>query len=85
MLNNWIEATKYAKIITNKKPDNSFLWDTFGNVFKAQVVAHLHECFKTEGTVSPEEAVSVVDLGLHGLEIFHKEQKCQPGRYDPYQ
>lgn len=71
---NWKEATKFAKIITNQKPDNSFLWDTFGNVFKGQMLAHRVECIKDEGAVSARKACDVIDLALHGLDTFHKEQ-----------
>jgi hypothetical protein len=45
---NWIQAAKFAGIATTMKPQNSFLWDTYGQVYKSQLYEK-HMCALQEG------------------------------------
>ncbi|XP_033729231.1 sterile alpha motif domain-containing protein 9-like [Pecten maximus] len=71
---NWEDATKYSKIATHLKPKNSYLWDTYGLVFKNQL-QEKYECCLQQGTeLSMNETREVIKLANTGIGIFHKEQ-----------
>ncbi|XP_021343874.1 sterile alpha motif domain-containing protein 9-like [Mizuhopecten yessoensis] len=71
---NWEEAIKYSKIATQMKPNSSYLWDTFGLVYKNQL-QQKYECCLQQGTkLSMNETRDVIQLASTGIDIFHKEQ-----------
>ena len=72
---NWTLAAKYAEIATTMKPQNSFLWDTFGQVYKNQLYEK-YMCALQEGNgdsdIDIEEAIAITK---HALRKFQKEQE----------
>ncbi|XP_069113691.1 sterile alpha motif domain-containing protein 9-like [Argopecten irradians] len=71
---NWEEATKYCKIATSMKKDNSYLWDTYGLVYKHQL-NEKYECSLQQGTeLTMDQTKEVIELARTGINIFHKEQ-----------
>lgn len=72
---NWKLAAKYANIATTMKPQNSFLWDTFGQVYKNQLYDK-YICFLQEGkSASDLDIEEAIEIAQHGLQKFHKEQE----------
>lgn len=80
---NWTLAAKYAGIATTMKPQNSFLWDTFGQVYKSQLY-ETYMCALQEGNgasdIDIEEAIAITK---HALQKFKKEQEvCEIEHYN---
>lgn len=72
---NWIQAAKYAGIATTMKPQNSFLWDTYGQVYKSQLYEK-HMCALQEGKgISDIDIEEVIAITKHALQKFKKEQE----------
>ncbi|CAL1545561.1 unnamed protein product, partial [Lymnaea stagnalis] len=76
-LKNWSQAEKYAKKATSMLTTNSFLWDTYGQVFKNQ----LYDKIDSEKTLDKGEGFKVselhemIDFSEKCIECFRKEQK----------
>ncbi|XP_033754956.1 sterile alpha motif domain-containing protein 9-like [Pecten maximus] len=70
---NWGMATKYAIKATQLRPNNSYLWDTYGQVFKAQVLDRYESCILNEA-LSIEDTCHIIQVAMKGIEKFHKEQ-----------
>ncbi|XP_060084576.1 sterile alpha motif domain-containing protein 9-like [Ylistrum balloti] len=71
---NWEEATKYAKMASQMKQNNSYLWDTYGLVYKNRL-QEKYECCLQQGTkLSFSDTREVIQLAKTGIDIFHKEQ-----------
>ncbi|VDI65140.1 Hypothetical predicted protein [Mytilus galloprovincialis] len=72
---NWKMAAKYAKIATDMKPQNSFLWDTYGQVYKNQLYDK-YICFLQEGKKAFDDDIEeVIEITQNGLQKFRKEQE----------
>ena len=70
----WTNAETYAQYATQKKPDNSCLWDTYGRIFLSQVVEKYNGFITSEAQLSVEEITPVIDTAIRGIDIFRKEQ-----------
>ncbi|XP_033729233.1 sterile alpha motif domain-containing protein 9-like [Pecten maximus] len=70
---NWGMATEYAIKATQLRPNNSYLWDTYGQVFKAQVFDQYESCI-TNQALSLEDTCNIIQVAMKGIEKFHKEQ-----------
>ena len=71
----WSNAETYAKYATDKMPDNSFVWDTYGRVFLSRVAEKYRQLLLTEETkITVDEIIPVIDTATRGIEIFRKEQ-----------
>lgn len=71
---NWGFAAKYAKISTDMKPQNSFLWDTYGQVFKNQLYEKFTSLLKEETNVNGESIGDAIEVAKSGLAKFKKAQ-----------
>lgn len=71
---NWKGAAKYAQIATDMKPYNSFLWDTYGQVYKNELYNKYAEFSQEEKQMSVPEIEEVIDIAQRGIEKF---KKCQ--------
>ena len=70
-LKRWKEAEVAAKEAVHLRKDNSYLLDTLGQVYKAQVI----EAFKAKlVNVSSDDALKVVNLGFQAIDTFKQEQ-----------
>ena len=73
-MKNWEKAAFFAQESTSKKPENSYLWDTYAQVYREQ----LHERYKTlveeNRPISAEEAIEIVITAHKAMELFRKEQ-----------
>ncbi|OWF34788.1 Sterile alpha motif domain-containing protein 9-like [Mizuhopecten yessoensis] len=70
---NWEMATDYAIKATQLRPNNSYLWDTYGQIFKAQVFDRYESCITNEA-LSVEDTSHIIQVAMKGIEKFHKEQ-----------
>ncbi|XP_046354095.2 sterile alpha motif domain-containing protein 9-like [Haliotis rufescens] len=70
---NWTEAERYAGIATQNRPNSSFLWDTYGQVYKQQLFEY-YERAKKGVKISKEDASVILQLAQKAMNIFRKEQ-----------
>ena len=72
----WPQAETYAKYATDKMPDNSCVWDTYGRVFLGQVADKYRRLSLTEETkIAVDEIILVIDTATQGIDIFRRAQK----------
>ena len=72
----WPQAETYAKYATDKVPDNSFVWDTYGRVFLRQVAdKHCRLSQNEETKIAVDEIILVIDTATQGIDIFRRAQK----------
>ena len=69
----WADAVYWAKTMTNKKSDNSYLWDTFGRIYLRQMGQKASESRK--GRRTPKDAVEFLKLAVAAKEKFQKSQQ----------
>lgn len=69
-MKNWSRAEHFAKIATSKLPSNSFLWDTYGQVFKNQLADRI-----SPDEFKDEDIPSLIELSGKCIEVFRKEQE----------
>ena len=67
---NWGKATEAATKATELRPDNSFLWDTHGQVYKKQLFAQYEKCTKQ----TPVDIDQAIKIAKKATEIFRKVQ-----------
>ncbi len=72
---NWDLAEKYAKEITELRPNNSYLLDTLARVYKEQVAEMYTESTQSMNSTEPEHARQVVELAFKAVDVFHKAQE----------
>ena len=68
--NNFIEAEKIAKLLTQKFPNNQILWKLLGEIFR--ITRRNYEALNAYGKavdLSPEDAESFNNLGVIYLDI----------------
>ncbi|KAL3856813.1 hypothetical protein ACJMK2_011530 [Sinanodonta woodiana] len=82
---NWEEAKKYAEEATKLKPQNSFLWDTFGQVYKSQVYDCITKCVQTGEKLGQEDAMRMINIALEAIDKFRVEQKISEQEKTTYQ
>uniref|UniRef100_A0A2C9LJW4 Sterile alpha motif domain-containing protein 9-like n=1 Tax=Biomphalaria glabrata TaxID=6526 RepID=A0A2C9LJW4_BIOGL len=73
---NWQKATFYANRAVQLKPENSFIWDTAGRVFKAKL-SDIIEKNKQNGEhgFKDSDILEIVDLADEGIGAFRKQQQ----------
>lgn len=74
-IQNWSEASEFAKIATDMKPQNSYLWDTYGQVHKCHLLKmYLDVSTNTHDYVDCdfEEAVQIAALAMHKFRQEHQ-------------
>ncbi len=69
----WADAVYWAKTMTNKRNDNSYLWDTFGRIYLRQM-GHLSSESR-KGRRSAKDAVEFLKLAVSAKEKFQKSQQ----------
>ncbi|XP_061187543.1 sterile alpha motif domain-containing protein 9-like [Saccostrea echinata] len=72
---NWDKAENFAKIATQMKPENSYLWDTYGQVFKRQLTDMYLETSKESSELQEKDAVEAIKLGFKAIQKFNQEQE----------
>ncbi|XP_061186911.1 sterile alpha motif domain-containing protein 9-like [Saccostrea echinata] len=80
---NWEQAEKYAKIATQMKPENSYLWDTYGQVFKRQLTDMYLETSKEMTDLQEKDAFEAIQLGIKAIKNFNKEQEKSEKEHSP--
>lgn len=78
---NWEKAAEYAETATRMKPENSFLWDTYGQVFKTQLKEMYIECFKSNDTLELDKICIALNLTKKAIDKFHREQITSEKEY----
>ena len=71
----WANAETYAQYATQRMPEKSCLWDTYGRVFLNQVVEKYNGYVTSETQLTVEEIVPVIDIATRGIEMFRKKQQ----------
>ncbi|BFZ00905.1 hypothetical protein BsWGS_03944 [Bradybaena similaris] len=69
-MKNWSRAEHFAKIATSKLPSNSFLWDTYGRVFKNQLADRI-----SQDEFKDEDIPGLIELSGKCIEVFRKGQE----------
>ncbi|XP_062575997.1 sterile alpha motif domain-containing protein 9-like [Saccostrea cucullata] len=72
---NWDKAENFAKIATQMKPESSYLWDTYGQVFKRQLTDMYLETSKESSELQEKDAVEAIQLGFKAIQKFNQEQE----------
>ncbi|KAJ8302519.1 hypothetical protein KUTeg_018915 [Tegillarca granosa] len=72
---NWDKAIYYAKKATELKPKNSYVWDTFAQVYKSQLLEKYKECLETEDAMQNETIDECIQICFEGMQKFRKEQE----------
>uniref|UniRef100_A0A8W8JSG5 Sterile alpha motif domain-containing protein 9-like n=1 Tax=Magallana gigas TaxID=29159 RepID=A0A8W8JSG5_MAGGI len=73
-VSNWEKAEQYAKDAVNSIPDNSFLWDTYGQIFKKRLAERYKEYLANEKRPTDSEMNEFVQIAMKGIEKFSEEQ-----------
>lgn len=71
---NWGKAEEFAKIATEMIEDNSFLWDTYGQVFKKQLTEMRTECSKSNKSLTEDQVSTALHLTSEAITKFRREQ-----------
>lgn len=75
----WELAVEYARTATEIKPQNSFLWDTYGQVYMKQLLAEYltisQSCDPPSSSLNVTAVTNVIDIAKLGIEKFQKEQE----------
>ncbi|KAK3591479.1 hypothetical protein CHS0354_031585 [Potamilus streckersoni] len=71
---NWPEAINFAKRATTMLPQNSFLWDTYGQVYKDQVYECYRKCLQTGEKLGLNKASEIIRAAFDAIDKFKQEQ-----------
>ncbi|XP_059169525.1 sterile alpha motif domain-containing protein 9-like [Physella acuta] len=74
-MKNWNKAKLYAQKATFLKPENSYLWDTYGRVFSSQLAEYNTENNAKISKVE-EDIIKTIKIASEGVEIFQKAQEA---------
>lgn len=81
---NWEKAEQYAEAAVKSKPENSYLWDTYGQIYKKRLTERYKNCLANEARPTDKEMKDFIILAMKGLANFSKEQRvsenCNFGR-----
>ncbi|XP_076466731.1 sterile alpha motif domain-containing protein 9-like [Babylonia areolata] len=72
---NWKAADEFARVAQDMKPRNSYLCDTYGQVYKEQLIGRWKECFESEEQLEEEKAMEMIDIAFKAIDIFRREQR----------
>eukprot|EP00105_Crassostrea_gigas_P041321 XP_019925469.1 PREDICTED: sterile alpha motif domain-containing protein 9-like [Crassostrea gigas] len=78
---NWEKAEQYAKDAVNSKPDNSFLWDTYGQIYKKRLAERYKECLANDERPTDCEMNDFVQIAMKGIEKFSVVQTKSENSY----
>jgi hypothetical protein len=73
-LKNWEKAEEFAKKAVSEKVENSYLWDTYGQIYFKRLADVYERCLQDETLLTQDEIKSVVNIALKGISHFEKEQ-----------
>ena len=79
---NWEEAERFAEDSLNMDPGNSFLCDTYGQVFKGRLLGMWDECAGNIHSVDDEKAKEMMEIAFKAIDIFQEEQKLSDSNMD---
>ncbi|OWF34791.1 sterile alpha motif domain-containing protein 9-like [Mizuhopecten yessoensis] len=71
---NWEKATEFAIKATQIRPNNSYFWDTYGQIFKTQLFEKYKTCMLTDDVLSVNDTCDIIQVAMKGIEKFHREQ-----------
>ncbi|XP_056004003.1 sterile alpha motif domain-containing protein 9-like isoform X2 [Ostrea edulis] len=72
---NWEKAEQFAKLAVDSKPDNSYLWDTYGQIYKRRLTDKYKEYIADSEAPNDVEIQEILKLAMKGIEKFSKEQR----------
>ena len=81
--NEWDEAKDYAGKATTQKPDNSYLWDTYGRASLGQL-SSMYNTLLDQSDVSNEDITLIVRLAFAGIDKFQRVQELSVDEYAVY-
>ena len=81
--NEWEEANDYAGKATAQKPDNSYLWDTYGRASLGQI-SSMYNTLLDQSDVSKEDITFIVKLAFAGIDRFQRVQELSVDEYAVY-
>ncbi|XP_060084570.1 sterile alpha motif domain-containing protein 9-like [Ylistrum balloti] len=71
---NWEKATEFAIKATQIRPNNSYFWDTYGQIFKNQLLEKYKTCMITDEVMTEDDTCDIIQVAMKGIEKFHREQ-----------
>lgn len=80
-VSNWEKAEQYAKDAVNSIPENSFLWDTYGQIYKKRLAERYKECLANDERPSDSEMNDFVQIAMKGIEHFSVAQTKSENSY----
>ena len=72
--NEWDEAKEYAEKATSQKPDNSYLWDTYGRASLEEISSMYNKLSSDQYDVGSEDIETIVKLAFVGIDKFQHVQ-----------
>jgi hypothetical protein len=72
---NWDKAEQFAKLAVDSKPDNSYLWDTYGQIYKRRLTDKYKEYIADSAIPTDSDIKEILKLAMKGIEKFSKEQR----------
>ncbi|VDI58183.1 Hypothetical predicted protein [Mytilus galloprovincialis] len=78
---NWDRAAEYAEIATSSKPQNSSLWDTYGQVYKNKLLSKYIAISQEGKDLSDEEIEEAIEIAKLGIANFKKEQEVSEAEF----
>lgn len=73
-LKNWEKAEEFAQKAVTEKGENSYLWDTYGQIYFKRLADVYETCLQDESLLTQKEIQDVVDIAFKGISHFEKEQ-----------
>lgn len=71
---NWEKAEQYAKAAVESKPDNSYLWDTYGQIYKKRLTEKYKSWLADGDRPTVEDILETIKLAMKGIDKFSQEQ-----------
>ncbi|XP_062607800.1 sterile alpha motif domain-containing protein 9-like, partial [Saccostrea cucullata] len=73
-LKNWTKAEEFAEKAVTERPDNSYLWDTYGQIYLKRLADIYESCLQDKRFLTTKEIQDVVEIAVKGMSYFEKEQ-----------
>ena len=73
---NWAKAKDFAKTAIDMKPDNSFLWDTYGRIYLSELIEHWKSIeASTNISLQPIDCLPILECAFAGMTNFQRVQE----------
>ena len=75
---NWHRAKEYAEKATSMSENNSYFWDTRGQIYRSQI-KELYKEFSSKSSVQYEEGIKAIQYTEKAIEFFQRSTEVAEG------